>query len=152
MILKINICIKGGIIINNILSYNTQIASYLLWEKTKNSSNCSALSSWYCCEDIAFYFKENKIISLIKLKEISNKEKSNIDYINFIRNISYRIYIFTNNNNSKYNWYIAESLLENYEWCRTMVNIAYIYNEIMKSNIKVTVRNENIKHKLDKNN
>ena len=131
----------------NILSESTKVASYLLWEKTRHNS---ALDLWYCCENIALYLEQNDIISIIKLEEIIKKNKSAYEYINFVSNISFRIYLVSRDRSSLENWYVAESLLNDYEWCRAIVNMAYVYRATREGKIETTVRSEWIRRELEK--
>ncbi len=132
---------------NNILSESTKVASYLLWEKTQHNS---ALELWYCCENIALYFEQNNITSLIRLDEILKKSKSDYTYINFVRNVAYRIYLVSKEDDAFKNWYITESLLNDYEWSRSIVNMAYVYRELRDKKLDVSIRSEWIKRELEK--
>ncbi len=131
----------------NILSESTKNAAYLLWEATGHKN---ALDLWYCSENIAFYFEENDITSMAVLEQILLKGKDNIEYINFIKQISYRIYEYTRNCDHIMNWFMVESLLGNYEWCRSIINIAYIFRTMRESKEKSGIRTDWIKRELGK--
>ena len=48
------------------------------------------------------------------------------------------------------NWYITESLLNDYEWSRSIVNMAYVYRELRDKKLDVSIRSEWIKRELEK--
>lgn len=128
----------------NQLFENTRRLAYFLWEYT----NCeNALSLWYCSEDLTSYFEINSITSMESLQDLLDKGKKDPAYIAFIRNIAFRLYLYTGQINQKHNWYLAESLASNIEWCRMLVESAAIYsniineNDILKSIRSDTVRN-----------
>jgi hypothetical protein len=106
---------------NKELLENTKIATYFLWEYTKCEN---AMELWYCAEDIAYYLERNEIHKIENIHEILKKGKSSFEYIYFIRNISFRIYLYTKNQNCAYNWYTAERLLFNGEWCDAVLKMA----------------------------
>ena len=110
--------------LNNDFVYDIEVASYFLWEYSKCND---ALSMWYCAEDIARYFKMNDIFSIEVLSKIIKKGIYNLDYINFVRNVAFRIYVFTNNSDDIFNWMIAEKLINNMEWCASITRAAYMY-------------------------
>lgn len=131
----------------SILSESTKNAAYLLWEATGYKN---ALDLWYCAEDIAFYFEENDIISMAALEQVLLKGSKDKEYISFIKQISYRIYESTKNNDHILNWFLVEGLLSNYEWCSSIVNMAYIFRSLRESKKKSSIRTEWIKRELEK--
>lgn len=100
-----------------------KISAYFLWEYTESQN---ALGLWCCAEDIANFFAMNKIISFSQAENIINLNKNDSMYIEFVRNISYRIFLYTNNRDFKRNWYIAERLIYNGEWLYNIVKAASI--------------------------
>ena len=111
---------------SDILFDNTKLASYFLWEYTKGEN---ALSLWVCAEDIAHYLETTGIFSSGQIDYIKNKGIYSYEYIGFVRHIAYRIYIYTNNCDAEYNWFSAEKLLCNGEWCAAVTQIAKIFYE-----------------------
>lgn len=120
------------------------ITAYFLWEYTHNGN---ALALWCCAEDIANFFQRTGITEVEKLNTILEKGKYNSEYVMFVRNIAYRIYLYTGHNNPKENWFIAESLITNNEWSTNIVNAAYVYNNLKdnKSIIK-SIRSEMVRN------
>ena len=103
---------------------NTKLATYLLWEQTRSDN---AINLWYCTEDIAFYLYLNGIETVRDIFDIIIKGKESFEYILLIRNLSYRIFVYTNNYNSQINWYAAEHLVSNREWCNAIASIVSEY-------------------------
>lgn len=130
----------------NILSESTKVASYLLWEKTKHNN---ALDLWYCSENIAFYLENNDITTMVLMENLLNKSKYDYSYINFIRNISFRIFLSTDNKDHLLNWFVAETLLEDKEWCRAIINMAYVFRVMRDGKIDASVRTEWIRRNLE---
>lgn len=104
-----------------------KVGAYFLWEYLRSDN---ALSLWHCAEDIANVFQVNGIDSLDKLESITNKEKTESAYIDFVRTLSYRIYYYTGYKDSVNNWYFTERLLQNSEWCSAIITAANIYSNI----------------------
>ena len=130
------------------LSENTKIASYLLWESTKYDN---PLSHWYCCENIAYYLETKDITTPKALKEITSRNRFDLDYIHFVRNIAFHIFINTKNPDKDANWFIAEGLLNNAEWCRAITNMAYALSCIRNGQWDISVRSEQINRLLKDN-
>ena len=100
---------------------STKLAAYFLWEYT----NCdNALSSWQCAENIAQYFKNENLFCSESIFSVIRLPKNNFSYINFIRQIAFRIFIYTKNNDDKANWYAAEKLIFNREFLLAVLNVA----------------------------
>lgn len=105
--------------------YNfTKTASYFLWEYTKCEH---ALNLWRCAEDIAFYAERHDVLTVSQIQTILHMGKQNYAYSDFIRNIAFRIYLFTGVNDSKINWFTAERLAYNMEWCAAITGMANIF-------------------------
>lgn len=139
------ICGKGGLKVKNVLAECTKTASYLLWENTRH--DC-ALDLWYCSENIAFYFESNDIISIAALKEILKKSKYDFTYVEFVRKISFLIYLSTHNADSVFNWYVSERLLNDSEWCNAIVKMAFLFRSMREGKMETTVRSGWIKRIL----
>lgn len=99
----------------------TKLAAYFLWEHT-NYKN--ALELWYCAEDIAMYLKTKHLIHQKNIDDIVHRGVYNYSYVSFIRNIAFRLFVYTKNNNSEFNWYAAEKLISNKEWCYALLKIS----------------------------
>ncbi len=105
----------------NTVYENVKVAAYFLWEYTIGQN---AMDLWLCAEDFACYLEKQNIITIEDLRNIIKKGKKNLDYINFVRSLSYRIYLYTNNKDRAFNWFVSEKLLANSEWCAAMINVA----------------------------
>lgn len=100
---------------------STKLVAYFLWEYT----NCdNALSLWQCSENIAQYFKSENFFRAQDVSDIINSPKESSSYINFIRQIAFRIFIYTQNNDDKANWFSAEKLIFNCECLLAILNVA----------------------------
>ncbi len=128
------------------LSESTKVASYLLWEET-NFGN--ALDLWYCAENIAYFMESNDILTMDKLNAVLTKPKYDYGYVNFVRKIAFAIYLSTGNSDNLNNWYVAERLLNNREWCYHIIHMAKIMKEAGMNNSITNVRSEWIKRKLE---
>jgi hypothetical protein len=106
---------------NTKLFEHTKLASYFLWEYTHYDN---ALKLWHCAQDMAGYMKRAGITSHTDIEAIKNKGTHDPAYVSFVRHIAFRIYIYTNNDDALANWYSAEKLLNNYEWCVAAAGIA----------------------------
>jgi len=129
-----------------------KLTAYFLWECIYNSDNGdTALKLWYCAEDLAFYFQKSAIYSEYSLENILNKGKYSKYYIDFVRNIAFRIYLFTGNDDSEANWYMAEKLLKNTEWKDAIIDAANIYDNINnEKDVIKTIMSENIRKYYEK--
>jgi hypothetical protein len=117
---------QGGVILNQSLFENTKLAAYFLWERT---SSDNTLSLWNCVEDIACCLEQNGLLAPEKIVDILNLGKYDLKYIQFVRHIAYRIYIYTNRDDKLANWYCAESLLDNGELRSAVCKMAAIYSQ-----------------------
>lgn len=100
---------------------STKLVAYFLWEYT----NCSnALFLWNCAEDIIKYFKSEAVFDSQDIQKIICLPPVSSDYINFMRNIAFRIFIYTNNYDDKFNWFVAEKLIFNSECLSAILKIS----------------------------
>lgn len=119
-------------------------AAYLLWDSTNHGN---ALDNWYCAEDIASFFERLNLISHTLLEELLTLDKKDEEYINFVRNIAFRIYIYTNDNDKIKNWFIAESLLKNAEWTNAVLGMANYYrNNKVNPDLKKDIKSDLIRN------
>lgn len=130
----------------SILSESTKTASYLLWENTKHNN---ALELWYCSENIAYFFEENGIISVPALKELVQKSKYDYGYIRFVREIAFLIFRSTGNMDSLFNWFVAEKLLKDTEWCSAIIKMAYLFRAMKEGQIELFIRSDWIRRNLE---
>lgn len=119
------------------------VASYFLWEYTKSEN---ALGLWCCVEDIANMLEQNGITSLETINQIIALGKESEKYIEFLRDISYKIFSYTGNIDHIKNWFLSERLLDNEEWKNAVVTIASIYRESKgDSEVIKTIRSETVR-------
>lgn len=104
-----------------------RITAYFLWEYTQNEN---ALGLWCCAEDLACFFQKSNIVTDEDLQSILNLGRYSSTYVTFVRNISYRIFLYTHCKDTMRNWLLTEKLLENYEWKNSVVTAAMVYNNI----------------------
>lgn len=103
----------------------TKVVSYYLWEHT----GCeNALGLWYAAEDIAAFFEQTNILDTEMVNSIKRLGLGSEGYIWFVRNIAYRLYIYTNNHDDIANWYLAEQLLNNPAWLQNLTAMAAMLN------------------------
>ena len=128
---------------NEVLFENTKISSYFLWEYTYAEN---ALGLWTCAEDIANYLEVAGIFTPRQIKDIIDKGIYSYEYIGFVRHIAFRIFIYTGHDDAETNWFRAEKLLNNSEWCAAITQTAKIYFD-NKSNFDSLpgVRSEQVK-------
>ena len=123
---------------------NTKVAAYFLWEHTQNSN---ALNLWYCAEDIACYLEQEDILTRAALTAIMRASVYDLGYISFVRPIAFRIYVYTNCDDSLSNWYAAERLLNNEEWCEALTSMAdYYRSEKNNSGMISEVRSDQVRN------
>ena len=118
------------------LQRSTQVVSYFLWEYTMHDN---ALDLWYCAEDIAFYAEQFDMTQDNVLHQIKYTGKYDYGYVEFIRNISYRIYVYTRCKDSQTNWFLAEDLIENKEWVNELANMSAIYRKIRQNQLDACI-------------
>jgi hypothetical protein len=85
------------------------------------------LSLWRCAEDIARFFNRSGITNEKDAVDILDKGASDETYINFVKNIAFRVYIHTDNDDRDFNWFLSERLIKNPEWRRAVVGMAAAY-------------------------
>ncbi len=102
----------------------TKIAAYFLWEYTAYDN---PLTLWYCVEDMACCLESRNITTAAALDEIKKRGVYDFGYVEFVRKIAFRIYIYTNREDSLANWFAAEKLINNGEWCHAIINVASTY-------------------------
>jgi hypothetical protein len=90
------------------------------------------LDLWYCAEDIACFLEQSDILTIWHLETILSLDVNDLGYIQFMRHISYRIHVYTKNNNSVFNWLTAEGLLRNKEWRQALIGMASYFNKHKK--------------------
>jgi len=129
---------------NDILFDNTKIASYFFWEYTQADN---ALALWVCAEDTANYMEVAGIFEPAQIDGIIKKGVYSVEYIAFVRHIAYRLYVYTGNDEADTNWFNAEKLIRNDEWCAAVTKIATVYYE-NKSNFESLqgVRSERVRN------
>lgn len=110
---------------DNSLFNNTKLAAYILWESSDYSN---ALDLWYCAEDIACYFEHSGLLTKEKVYDIISKGIYSTNYIYLIRNLAYRVYIYTGHNESRDNWSISEKLVFDTEWLNAIIYMSQYYN------------------------
>lgn len=126
------------------LSKSTEIAAYFLWEYTNHPS---ALNLWYCAEDIGFFLEKKELIENESIYVYTRKPKDDPMYIAFVRQIAYRIFIFTNDIDHLKNWFAAEKLVANGEWIAAIAKVAKFYSLLRDGNTEVadSIRSDRIK-------
>lgn len=126
------------------LSKSTEVASYFLWEYTKHPS---ALNLWYCAEDIGFFLEKKEIVDSDVILGFVRRPKDDPTYIAFIRQIAYRIFIFTNDQDHLKNWYVSERLASNGEWIAAISKVAKFYSLLREGNTEMadSIRSDRIK-------
>lgn len=120
----------------------TQLAAYSLWEY----SACeNALSMWCAAEDIACFFEQANVFGLDRVEEIRELGFENEVYIWFVRNIAFRLYIYTGNDHELTNWFLAEELIRDQGWVANLSAMAYMLHtdatEAMGQLRSETIRN-----------
>ena len=105
---------------------NTKLAAYFLWEATGYEN---ALGLWFCAEDIGSFLERFHIETASAIEDILKRGKTDLGYIHFVRHIAFRIFIYTNCEDSERNWYDAEALVRNSEWQQAITTLARIYRD-----------------------
>lgn len=99
----------------------TKIAAYYLWEY----SGCDkALNLWYAAEDIACFFEQANILDSGMVDSIRGLGLGSEGYIWFVRNVSYRLYVYTGNGHELTNWYLVEQLINTPAWVENVSAMA----------------------------
>ena len=110
---------------NEFIMDKTKQAAYFLWEYTQHDN---PLNHWYCAEDIACFFEERGIFNQEAMDGITRGGIYTHTYIDFMRHIAFRIFIYTNQENALTNWFAGERLIANNEWCEAMFGITQHYS------------------------
>ena len=125
----------------------TNKAAYFLWDTTKHGN---ALEVWYCAEDIGSFFERSNILTLNDLNNITDLPHSDGRYVNFIRNIAFRIFLFTDCDDHIVNWYATETLLHNGEWVTKILEMATIFrNHKTDSDFMSKIKSSSVKQYYD---
>ncbi len=118
-------------------------AAYFIWEATGYKNT---LEIWYCSEDIACFLERNNILNRQDFEKIIKLNGTDNEYIGLIRNISFRIYIYTNNKDTQNNWFVAEKLSKNYEWVDAITAVADFYkNTKISADLTQNIRSDTVK-------
>jgi len=102
---------------------NTKLVAYYLWE---NTAYDNALALWYAAEDIASFFEQANILDLEMVESIKRLGLASEGYVWFIRNIAFRLHVYTQNQSELTNWFLVERLLNVPEWTTSLTNMASI--------------------------
>jgi hypothetical protein len=122
---------------------NTKLSAYFLWEHTQCDN---ALGLWFCAEDMACFFEQKDLLEFRKIDDLLLIDVYDFRYIQFVRQIAYRIHQYTGRHDEWHNWFAAERLLGIHEWVRAIVDMASIYrNEKMNRSFMSDVRSENVR-------
>lgn len=105
---------------------NQKLIAYFLWEYTKHENS---ISLWHCAKSIAKYFCEKNIFDNNSLEKIIYLPKDKTKYIDFIRNISYRIFLFDKNHDNNLNWFAAEKIIFNAESRFAILKLAFLISK-----------------------
>ena len=107
--------------VNDDLFDNMKVGAYLIWERVQGEG---ALNFWHCTEEIAGFLKCRSLFDLNSIKAVIKKDVFDVEYIDFVRNISYRLYLYTHRNDAIVNWFDSEQLLRNDEWVSAVTRVA----------------------------
>ena len=102
---------------------STKIAAYYLWEHTGYEN---ALDLWYAAEDIACFFEQANILDTEMIDGIMGLGTASGGYIWFVRNIAYRLHLYTQIPDEFSNWFLAERLLAIPPWIENLTDMAII--------------------------
>ena len=98
-----------------------KVVTYYLWEHT----GCeNALNLWYAAEDIACFFEQANILDSGMIESIKGLGVGSEGYVWVIRNISYRLHVYTGNGHELTNWYLAEKLISTPAWTESLTAMA----------------------------
>lgn len=128
---------------NTDLFEQTKVTAYFLWEYTKHGN---ALNLWYCAEDMACYLERMGLSGIEKIKSIKLLGKYDMEYVAFIRHLAFRIYVYTQEEDSLTNWFAAEKLIDNEEWSHSITRMASIYaNQKNNAEMMSGIRSEDVR-------
>ncbi len=105
---------------------SVRVVSYFIWEYTSHEN---ALSLWYCAEDMACFLEGKKILDPSFFRRFRTMDKNDQEYIDFVRHIAYRLFVYTGRHDRLANWFAAEKLICNHEWCVAICKTATIFEE-----------------------
>ena len=118
-----------------------KVLSYFLWEYTNYDNT---LKLWCCAEDIVCFLAENNIKTKENFMAIIYSDKTSEEYKEFIRNISYKIFDYTDIEDNEKNWFIAEKFIKNYECIDACFTAIEVFSKIEKNDsIYKSIRSEN---------
>jgi len=95
---------------------DAKTAAYILWE---NSCCDNDLNHWSCVEDIAYYFRNNRIRTLEQIGKLLRRNREGI-----IQPIASRIHTHISQGSDLDNWLMAEKLLDNHRWLTAVLEMA----------------------------
>ena len=104
---------------------NQKLVAYFLWEYTKHENS---ISLWHCARSIARYFRDRNIFDNSSLEKIILLPKNNDNYVKFMQNVSYRIFLFDKNPDKKLNWFAAEKIVFNAESRFAILKLSHLIN------------------------
>lgn len=132
---------------NTDLFDQTKVSAYFLWEYTKHEN---ALGLWYCAEDMACYLERMGITGVSRIEEIKRLGVYDIEYVAFVRHLAFRIYVYTCKEDKLTNWFAAEKLIKNGEWCDSITKMAMFY-ATQKDNAELMsgIRSEGVRSYYD---
>lgn len=107
---------------------NVKEATFILWQYANNSDN--ALGLWNCTEEIALVFESNNIKTIEDINGILELGTNSPIYIDFVRQITYRIYRYTENSDKIQNWFVGEKALADKEWKEAIMKVVAIFSAI----------------------
>ena len=107
----------------------TRVVAYYLWEHT----GCdNAFEMWCAAEDIACFFEQANILEQEMISSIKGLGAASEGYVWFMRHVSFRLYVYTNNPDHLTNWYLVEQLINIPELVQNLTEMA----TILRSNAK----------------
>ena len=110
-----------------------KLAAYYLWEH----SGCeNALNLWHAAEDIASFFEQANILDAGMVASIKKLGIGSEGYTWFVRNLAFRLHIYTKNPNELDNWYLAEGVLNSPVLIQNLTTMA----TLLKTNHDSTVK------------
>ncbi len=128
---------------NEALVESIKNAAYFQWEQTQFPL---ALSQWYCAEDIACFLEEMGILCEDDIISVLSNDKVDLGYVEFVRHIAFRFYVYSGENQQETNWYDAEKILHNSEWRKSITAVASIFRRDCDTpNLLHSIRLEKVK-------
>ena len=120
---------------------STRVASYFLWE---NAGGDDALGLWYAAEDIACFFEQANILEAKNVDSIIEHGLQSEGYIWFLRNIAYRLYLYTGNDDHLSNWFTMEKLIRTPPWVESVTRMAAILSA-KDGNVNEHIRSDHVR-------